>query len=153
MVLKKILLLTFSIEAAGALFIYFNIDSAIISSLSDRIFFSVFHSISGFCNAGFSTLENSLYEPGFRFNYPLHLIIAALFILGGIGFPILLNLYKYVRYYTLRKLQKIKDPHKAIYMPWVLNLNSRIVLITTLILLLTGTGLFYIFEYKVLCLV
>ncbi|WP_232228835.1 MULTISPECIES: potassium transporter TrkG [Salegentibacter] len=148
MVLKKILLLTFSIEAAGALFIYFNIDSAIISSLSDRIFFSVFHSISGFCNAGFSTLENSLYEPGFRFNYPLHLIIAALFILGGIGFPILLNLYKYVRYYTLRKLQKIKDPHKAIYMPWVLNLNSRIVLITTLILLLTGTGLFYIFEYN-----
>jgi potassium uptake TrkH family protein len=148
MVLKKILLLTFSIEAAGALFIYFNLDSAIISSVSDRIFFSVFHSISGFCNAGFSTLENSLYEPGFRFNYPLHLIIAGLFILGGIGFPILLNLYKYVRYYTLRKLQKIKDPHKAIYMPWVLNLNSRIVLITTLILLLTGTGLFYIFEYN-----
>ncbi|PKD20352.1 ATPase [Salegentibacter salinarum] len=148
MVLKKILLLTFSIEAAGALFIYFNLDSAIINSVSDRIFFSVFHSISGFCNAGFSTLENSLFEPGFRFNYPLHLIIAALFILGGIGFPILLNLYKYVRYYTLRKLQKIKDPHKATYMPWVLNLNSRIVLITTFILLVTGTGLFYIFEYN-----
>ncbi|MBZ9632467.1 ATPase [Salegentibacter sp. LM13S] len=148
MVLKKILLLTFSIEAAGALFIYFNIDSALISSVSDRIFFSIFHSISGFCNAGFSTLENSLYEPGFRFNYPLHLIIAALFILGGIGFPILLNLYKYIRYYVFRKLQKIKDPHRANYLPWVLNLNSRIVLTTTLILLLTGTVLFYIFEYN-----
>lgn len=148
MVLKKILLLTFSIEAAGALFIYFNLDSAIINSVSDRIFFSIFHSISGFCNAGFSTLENSLFEPGFRFNYPLHLIIAILFILGGIGFPILLNLYKYVRYYILRKLQKIKDPNKANYMPWVLNLNSRIVLITTLTLLLTGTGFFYIFEYN-----
>ncbi|PRX48830.1 TrkH family potassium uptake protein [Salegentibacter salegens] len=147
-VLKKILLLTFSIEAVGALFIYFNLDSAIINSVPDRIFFSIFHSISGFCNAGFSTLENSLYEPGFRFNYPLHLIIAALFILGGIGFPILLNLYKYVRYYTLRKLQKIKDPHRATYMPWVLNLNSRIVLTTTLILLLTGTVFFYIFEYN-----
>lgn len=33
-------------------------------------------------------------------------------------------------------------------MPWVLNLNSRIVLITTFILLLSGTGLFYIFEYN-----
>jgi len=148
MVLKKILLLTFAIEAAGALFIYFNIDSAIITSVSDRIFFSVFHSISGFCNAGFSTLENSLYEPGFRFNYPLHLIIAVLFILGGIGFPILLNLYKYLRYYVFRKLQKFKDPHKANYMPWVLNLNSRIVLTTTSLLLVTGTVFFYIFEYN-----
>jgi len=147
-VLKKILLLTFSIEAIGALFIYLNLDSSVISSFSERIFFSIFHSISGFCNAGFSTLENSLYEPGFRFNYPLHLIIAALFILGGIGFPILLNLYKYVRYYLLRKLQKFKDPNRAKYLPWVLNLNSRIVLSTTFILLLIGTGIFYVFEYN-----
>ncbi len=147
-VLKKILLLTFSIEGIGALFIYLNLDKAIISSVPERIFFSVFHSISGFCNAGFSTLENSLYEPGFRFNYPLHLIIAGLFILGGIGFPILLNLFKYIRYYVLRKIQKIKDPHSSTYIPWVLNLNSRIVLTTSLILLLFGTGAFYIFEYN-----
>ena len=147
-VLKKILLLTFGIEAVGAFFIYLNLDKAIISSVPERIFFSIFHSISGFCNAGFSTLENSLYEPGFQFNYPLHLIIAFLFILGGIGFPILLNLYKYLRYYVIRKFQKFKDPKEVTYIPWVLNLNSRIVLFTTIILLMVGTGFFYMFEYN-----
>lgn len=147
-VLKKILLLTFSIEAIGALLIYLNIDKSVISPIPERLFFSIFHSISGFCNAGFSTLENSLYEPGFRFNYPMHLIIAALFILGGIGFPILLNLYKYVRYYFFRKIEKIKDPNNVGYMPWVLNLNSRIVLTTTIVLLSTGTLFFYFLEYN-----
>ncbi|MDR9457107.1 MAG: potassium transporter TrkG [Salegentibacter sp.] len=147
-VLKKILLLTFGIEAIGAILIYLNLDRSLFSSIPDQIFFAVFHSISGFCNAGFSTLENSLYEPAFRFNYPLHLIIAALFILGGIGFPILLNLYKYMRYYVLRKFRKFKDPHQAHYIPWVLNLNSRIVLLTTIILLFSGSVVFYIFEYN-----
>lgn len=147
-VLKKILLLTFGIEAIGALLIYLNLDRSLFSSIPDQIFFSVFHSISGFCNAGFSTLENSLYEPAFRFNYPLHLIIAALFILGGIGFPILLNLYKFLRYYVLRKFKKYKDPHQSHYIPWVLNLNSRIILFTTLVLLFSGSVVFYIFEYN-----
>jgi potassium uptake TrkH family protein len=147
-VLKKILLLTFSIEAVGALFIYLNLDKAVIQSVPERIFFSVFHSISSFCNAGFSTLGNSLFESGFRFNYSLHLIIAGLFILGGIGFPILLNLFKYLRYYLLRNLQKIKDPKSERYLPWVLNLNSRIVLSTTFFLLFFGTGAFYVFEYN-----
>lgn len=146
-VLKKILLLTFGIEAIGALLIFFNLDSSLFNSVPDQIFFAVFHSISSFCNAGFSTLENSLYEPEFRFNYPLHLVISALFILGGIGFPIILNLYKYLRYYLLRKFQKFKNPNQAHYVPWVLNLNSRIVLFTTMILLLSGSLIFYIFEY------
>ncbi len=145
-VLKKILLLTFGIEFIGAILIFFSVKKSLFDSFSAQVFFSIFHSISGFCNAGFSTLENSLYEPGFRFNYPLHLIIAGLFILGGIGFPILLNLYKYLKYYINRKFQKIKSPHQIQYVPWVLNLNSRIVLAMTTVLLITGSILFYIFE-------
>ncbi len=148
MVLKRILLLTFGIEAIGAFLIYLNLNRSYFTSIPDQIFFAVFHSISGFCNAGFSTLENSLYEPAFRFNYPLHLILAALFILGGIGFPILLNLYKFLRYYVFRKFQKFKDPQQAHYLPWVLNLNSRIVLVSTTILLFAGSLAFYFFEYN-----
>src|SRR5690606_40962738 len=53
----------------------------------DRLFFSVFHSVSAFCNAGFSTLPHGLYEAPLRFNYSLHLVIAALVVLGGMGFP------------------------------------------------------------------
>lgn len=95
-VLKKILSITFLVEFIGAVFIYFSLSKSEISHIGDRVFFSIFHAVSGFCNAGFSTLEYSLYEPDFRFNYPLHIVIALLFILGGIGFPIVLNIYKYV---------------------------------------------------------
>src|SRR4030043_1984195 len=70
--LKKIIFITFFIESIGALLIFQSINKAMIPSFLDRAFFSVFHSISGFCNAGFTTLQNSLYEPAFRFNYPLH---------------------------------------------------------------------------------
>ena len=147
-VLKKIILITFSIELIGAIFIFFSIKKALMPEVLDRIIFSIFHSISAFCNAGFSTLENSLFETGFKFNYSLQLIIIALFILGGIGFPLLFNVYKYLVYYVKNQMTKIRHPKESIYIPWVLNLNSRIVLITTSILLVAGTVLFYFFEYN-----
>lgn len=142
--LKKIILLTFLIEAVGAALIFYSLDAQLIDSLSERIFFSVFHAVSAFCNAGFSTLTNSLYEPGFRFNYPLHLVIATLFIIGGIGFPIAFNFFKYLRHVFLHRLLK----REFYYVPWIININSRLVLITTAILLLSGTLLFYLFEYN-----
>ncbi len=147
-VLKKIIILTFTIELLGAIFIFFSLKKSLMPEILDRISFSVFHSISAFCNAGFSTLENSLYESGFKFNYSLQLIIICLFILGGIGFPLLFNLYKYLSYYLRKQITKIRHPRESIYMPWVLNLNSRIVLLTTGILLVSGTILFYFFEYN-----
>ena len=145
-VLKKIVVLTFSIELVGAIFIFFSIKKALMPDFLDRVIFSIFHSISAFCNAGFSTLGNSLYETEFRFNYSLQLIIIALFVLGGIGFPLLFNLYKYVAYYIKKQVMKIRNPKESVYIPWVLNINSRIVLITTGILLVVGTVLFYFFE-------
>lgn len=141
--LKKIILLTFLIEAAGAGLIFFSLDAGLITSVSERIFFSVFHAVSAFCNAGFSTLPNSLYEPGFQFNYPLHLVIAILFIIGGIGFPIAFNFFKYIRYIFIHRLLR----RELYYVPWIININSRLVLTTTVILLLSGTLLFYLFEY------
>lgn len=147
-VLKKILSITFVTELLGAIFIYFSLSENELSQISDRIFFSVFHAISGFCNAGFSTLENSLYEPIFRFNYPLHLVIAVLFILGGIGFPIVLNIYKYLKYSFSNLLLKLNNKRPLPYSPWVINLNTRIVITTTIILLSVGTLGFYILEYN-----
>ena len=147
-VLKKILSITFLTELLGAIFIYFSLSENELSQISDRIFFSVFHAISGFCNAGFSTLENSLYEPIFRFNYPLHLVIAVLFILGGIGFPIVLNIYKYLKYTFSNLLLKLNNKRPLPYSPWVINLNTRIVITTTIILLSVGTLGFYILEYN-----
>lgn len=146
-VLKKIILVTFLIEFIGGIFIYLSLDKEVVGGFSERLFFSIFHTISAFCNAGFSTLENSLYEPEFRFNYPLQLIVVTLFTLGGIGFPILFNLYKYVYFKVKGQVLKIGFGKEIVHSPWLLNLNSRIVLITSLILTLTGTIFFLIFEY------
>jgi len=147
-VLKKILFITFIVELLGAIFIYFSLNNSEISHIGHRLFFSIFHAVSGFCNAGFSTLENSLYEPDFRFNYPLHLVIALLFILGGIGFPIVLNIYKYLKYSIKNLYLKIKNKTPLPYSPWVINLNTRIVIVTTILLLSIGTIGFYAFEYN-----
>jgi len=147
-VLKKILSIAFLTEVIGAGLIYLSITRNELELISDRLFFSVFHAVSSFNNAGFSTLENSLYEPEFRFNYSLHMIIAVLFILGGIGFPIVLNLYKYLKYSLEDLLRKLNNQRPLPYAPWVINLNTRIVIVTTIILLSTGTLGFYLLEYN-----
>lgn len=147
-VLKIIILVTFLIESLGSILIYFTLNETLIPLLSERIFFSIFHSVSGFCNAGFSTLTNSLYEDGFRYNYSMQLIIAALFIVGGLGFPIAFNLVKTLRQIIKMRLYALVGGRQLTYTPWLLNLNTRIVLVTSLILTIAGTLLFLIFEFN-----
>lgn len=145
--LKRILLITITIEALGALFIYSNLDLSLLGdSVNKGIFFSVFHSVSAFCNAGFSTLSGNLYEAGYQYNYGLHLSVAMLFIFGGLGFPIVYNVYKYVRHLLRNYFFVIFTKEKCQRTPWVVNLNSRIILITTFILLVFGTIMIYAFE-------
>lgn len=146
-ILKKIILITFVVEGIGALLIYQTIDIAIVQSFSEGVFFSIFHSISGFCNAGFSTLQNSFYDLAYRFNYSLQLIIASLIILGGIGFPIVFNLLRYVKIKIISfvlALFRLKD---SVSIPWLINVNTRIVLITSFILIVFGTSIFFVLEY------
>ena len=145
--LKNIILVTFIFELIGAISIYFSIDSELFASEFERIYFSIFHSISSFNNAGFSTLPNGLYEFTFRFNYPLHLIISFLFILGGLGFPIVFNIFNYFKYGILRLINSFLQKKRYHHMPWVLNLNSRLILFTSFFLIFGGTILIFIFEY------
>ena len=142
--LKYIILITFGIELFAGILIYTSIDSSNFASQSDQLFFSAFHSISAFCNAGFSTLTNSLYETGFRFNYYLQLVIILTFVLGGLGFPIVVNILKYLKY----KIITLFSSEKSKYRPWVLNLNSRITLVTTLSISLVAFVIFYFLEYN-----
>lgn len=142
--LKYIILITFGIELFAGILIYISIDSSNFDSQSEQLFFAVFHSISAFCNAGFSTLTNSLSETGFRFNYLFQLVIIFTFVIGGLGFPIIVNILTYLKYktFTLFSSQKTK------YRPWVLNLNSRITLVTTLSISLIAFVIFYFLEYN-----
>ncbi len=145
--LKSILVITFSIEIVGGLFIYTSLNNTLLPSVFERTFFSVFHAVSAFCNAGFSTLPNNFYESGYQFNYPLQMYLVLLFVFGGLGFPIVSNLIKYIKYKVINRFLYFSKNKKQ-YKPWVLSLNSRITLITTLLLIIIGTLLFYISEYS-----
>lgn len=144
--LKYIILITFSIELFAGILIYLSLEAGTFQTQYDKIFFSVFHSISAFCNAGFSTLSNSLYETGFKYNYFLQLTVILTFVLGGLGFPIVSNLINYLKY-RIKKLFSF-GKNQIGYRPWVLNINSRITLITTISITVIAFVAFYILEYN-----
>jgi trk system potassium uptake protein TrkH len=145
--LKNILVITFTIEFIGALIIYSSISTTPFETTYDRGFFAAFHSVSSFCNAGFSTLSNSLYETGFQYNYFLHLNIIFLLVLGGLGFPIVSNTLQYFKF-RFEKFISRWTKKKIQNRPWVMNLNSRIIVITSLSLIVVGTILLYFSEYN-----
>ena len=144
--LKNIIVITATVEFVAAIFIFFSLDRSIINDFTDQAFFSIFHAISAFCNAGFSTLSDNIYQTGFRFNYNLQLILIATFVLGGLGFPIVVNLIKYLKHKIINLLS-INSGVK-IYKPWILNINSRITLITTFSLTAVAFVLFFVLEYN-----
>ncbi len=145
--LAKVVFITLLFEAIGATFLYFNLDTVYFTSISDRIKFSVFHSVSAFCNAGFSTLTDGIYDFRIRGTYPILYVLSFLIILGGIGFPILLNLYTYLKYKLLGLLSFIRSGRRKDYIPMMISVNSRLVIFTTLFLLIIGTIFFFLFEY------
>src|SRR5690606_28848176 len=113
---------------------------------TDKLFFAVFHAVSAFCNAGISTEPGGLYAPEMRFNYPLQLLIAALVVLGGLGFPIVFNLYTYIRVKAGNLWRKLRGSSKRLFIPRLININSRLALVTTGILLVTGFVAYLVFE-------
>ncbi|MBN1184278.1 MAG: ATPase [Bacteroidales bacterium] len=146
--LKKILFFTFFVELIGVVLIYINIRYLSGYEQSETLFFSVFHAISAFCNAGFSTLADSFYDINFRFNYFLHVTIALLFIVGGLGFPVIINLFSWLKHWFINHLHPLHKHRKTIHQAHVFSLNTRLVLYTTLILLIVGTVMFFLLEYN-----
>lgn len=147
--LLHILGFTFTIELCGALLIWIEIHSTMGMVLKDEIFFSVFHAISAFCNAGFSTLPgnlgNSLVISGHNW---LYIIISILVFLGGIGFPILVNIsniFSYRFHNIIKRIFQHKRNH-SVY-THLININTKIVLITSLLLIIIGTTAIAIIEW------
>lgn len=144
--LGKIIFFTLLVEGIAALLIFSVIDKNLFESMGDRMFFSVFHAISGFCNAGFSTLANGLYESGFRLEYNVHLVIAITIIFGGIGFPVVLGYYNYLRHLVVGTSRMLSGKEDFIHSARVVNINVRLIVFTTTILLVLGYIAFYFFE-------
>jgi Trk-type K+ transport system membrane component len=140
-VLTKIVILTFLTEIAGALIIF----SGLSPDSSDKVLFSIFHAVSAFCNAGFSTLSDGLFSVSIRYNYVVQISVALLIILGGIGFPVLVGVYSYFKHFIIVLIRKVRGRQ----IPVILvqrNVSGRIVLFMTLFLILTGSLLYYFFE-------
>lgn len=142
----QVVAVTFLFEAIGAFLIYLSLPDDLFIRPIDKVFFSVFHAVSAFCNAGFSTLTNGLYEPALRYNYTLQFFVALLIILGGMGFPIVFNLSRYFKVKLLNFFFVITRSNRRIYFPKIISLNSRLALVVTAWLILTGFVAYFIFE-------
>ncbi len=148
--LLHILGFTFVIEAGGALLIWASIHTTMGMTLYEEIFFSLFHAVSAFCNAGFSTLSGNLGNPAVMNGHnELYLVISMLIILGGIGFPILIN-FKELFFYRLKSLRFRIAPttQKPQKLKHITNINTKIVLVTTTVLLIGGTALIALLEWN-----
>lgn len=121
---------TFLTELAGATLLYLCWGSQL--GWRGAVWPSVFHSISAFCNAGFSTFTDSLM--GFQHNAPLLAVVMLLIISGGIGFLTLEEVWKWG---GARRTQRFR-----------LSIHSQIVLITTALLIVGGWGLYTVFEWQ-----
>ena len=145
-----ILFFTLVIEGAGMLVLFLSIHGTLGMTVQQEMVFAAFHSISAFCNAGFSTLSENLGNPlVMQHHNLLYITLSVLIILGGIGFPILVN-FKHIAGYHLKRLfyfirtgKRDRQRIRHLY-----NLNTKIVLLTTLILLTGGTIAILLFEWN-----
>lgn len=141
----KIIAVTVCVEAAGAVAIYSFIAGN--TGIENPVFFSAFHSISAFCNAGFSTLSGNLYDPVIRNIGGVMWILSFLIIFGGIGFPIFANFLSVI-WFHIKNFVRLIFKKRIVHSPRLWNLNSYIVIRITAILLVVSWATFLIFEWN-----
>jgi trk system potassium uptake protein len=135
--LRKLIFLTFFIEGIGAVIIFMTWGrEAQFDNLGIKIFYSIFHSVSAFCNAGFSLYPAGLFTEPVRFSYLMHLAIAGLIIFGGLGFPTILDVF------SPKAMRARMD---APWKNW--KLLTRVTIYTSAVLIGMGTIGFFLLEY------
>jgi len=124
-------------EILGALCLYRVWDDPAAMGVARRWYYSVFHSISAFCNAGFSLYSTSFER--YRGLWQLNLVVTVLIVLGGIGVAVQRNIFAVTKG-ALGRLLKRVSVFKAIEAKRAagLSLQTKLVLATTGALLLVG---------------
>ena len=130
-VAKNILIMTFTIQAIGAILLSFRFIPLL--GVSKGIGYSIFHSVSAFCNAGFD-LMGAVSGPFsslslFQNDLWVNLVIMSLVVIGGLGFMVVMDIG------NKRKFSK-------------LSLHSKIVIKLTLLLIIIGFFAIFVFEYS-----
>jgi trk system potassium uptake protein TrkH len=99
------------------------------------LWLAIFHSINSWNNAGFSLFKDNYI--GYQSSVLLNLVVTGLIIFGGIGYQVILEIYLWVRDRLLRKPERMIFP-----------LNFKVVISTTLALLIAGTVAFFCIELR-----
>ncbi len=141
---RFVVVATLLIEALGAAALYvgwFPFAPGDAANGEHLAFHSVFVSISAFCNAGFSIYSDNL--ESIRYHWTTHVVIAPLIICGGLGFPVLYNMWHalvaQVKLRLGRTTVRMLNRDRMVR----LNLHTKVVLVTTSVVFLLGTvGLF-----------
>jgi trk system potassium uptake protein TrkH len=129
--LKTIFVVTISIEAVGAILLYLQFRN--VHPKAEAMWFSVFHSISAFCNAGFSLYPDSLAR--YVGDWPVCLTFCALIITGGLGFVV---------FYEIGRM--IFQKHRFSFSE--LNFHARLTLAVASPLILGGALVLFALEYR-----
>lgn len=140
MVLALIVGFTVALELTGALLIHAALAEGPMAG-EGLPFFALFHSISAFCNAGFSTLGAGLADPRVFGEMGFLSVVMVLIVLGGLGFPVVKSFYTYLREHLRYRLKITRT------VPARLSANSRIVLWTTALLLIGGALAIWVTEF------
>ena len=126
-IFRYILLFSFTMEALGAIIL--SLKWIPVMGAAQGVWFGVFHAISAFNNAGFDLFGGFQGLTGFTGDPVINMVISGMFIVGGLGFVVVYEIYHY------RETRR-------------LSLHSKIVLLVTAILILTGTLVILVSEYN-----
>lgn len=130
-VIRNIFLMTVIIELAGAVLLFLRFLPKF--GWFEAAFNSLFHAISAFCNAGFSTFSNSLQD--FTGDILVNLTIILLIILGGLGFLVIQECF-----YFLFLSKKKGRFHFSLHSQIVLSVSAILIVISFLLLFLLESG-------------
>ncbi|HBC46528.1 MAG TPA: Trk family potassium uptake protein [candidate division Zixibacteria bacterium] len=126
-ILKSAFFVTLIVEGIGVIFLYFPFSTRL--DPLHALYFAIFHSVSAFNNAGLSIAQNGLQD--YHSNIAVVLGVAMLIIIGGIGFTANMEIADRIK--NIRKRKR-------------LTLHTKLVIVTTALLLAIGTILFVLFE-------
>ena len=136
--IKRICKYTFIFELVGAVLL--SIRFIPEYGTKTGIFYSIFHSISAFCNAGFDIIGTNSFAR-YASDVLVNFTLMGLIIIGGLGFTVWSDIFKSVTKGIKEKL-KLKRIWKEF------SLHTKIVLTITVVLLLTGTLFIYALEHN-----
>ena len=131
--LKRIIGITALVETGAFLLIFYAWGNYEFEGVGHKVFVTVFHAISAFCNAGFSVLDENLFSV--RRAFVLHLVLLAAYVLGGLGMDTLYDLFS-----PKRLRQRLANPS----IDW--RPGTKVSVNTSMILLGVGGLVFYLLE-------